>query len=374
MAKNAVDETKQEDPVSQELLDKLDRGEVKLDSLDAGTQKRVEAIILASGELPDEGKTDVPVTPEPTPKPDEKPAEGEAPKPDGVPGEIPKDKKSAQQYAWEKAQEANRFKQQNETLAKRLEALEKQQKEWDAKQAEIAAKKTEVNPDSLWDDDAQVALRQELSQLREQVKNLSEGHQNTLAAERKALEVQKAEIELNSFQEEFPDLKLGRPFEKVNQEYARWYGAFQSDADRDRYLADPAFREQMKGKVPELPAEHEKYMAIREVQEFKEKNGFKDLGDAYLSFIRKNGRLREVLAQERLQGTMEVLDRVSGRATESRTLSPGDGGSSSGPAMTEAQAMAWLAAHPYGPARGNAEDARIWEQVQALIHGVSSGV
>lgn len=327
--------------VNDELIQKLDKGEIKFSDLDPETEAAVGVYLDA---IPEEAApADVNAVAQPAVI-DTEVKQDEPVKP-------PKGFVDGSKYK-EKADAASDFENKWKADRRRIAELE----------AALAAKNAEPvaapTVDHVWSDVAQVDLHKTVAELKreldgfktERVKTLEEARAEKLSA------VNETELIMLRSNPMFKDaVPADKTMEKMEAEYSEFYyatGATAEDATNvKKYFEDPNFRKEMEAKGVKPPKDFEKINTILQVKAIRDKHRSVDpdfkLSDAYVHYMAKSNKLSAVLVEERLKGAAQVADRLHANANETITMQPGSTSGATQDSWSDAAMMDWMTKHPH---------------------------
>ena len=338
MAQKSVG-NKQHFEVNDDLIAKLDKGDIKFSDLDEATNAAVGVYLDKMDET----------------APDEVPA-AQTPATETVvtqdePVKPPKGFVEGSRFK-EKADEASDYK--NKWLAdqRRLRELEEKLKTKDLPPIEKPSLET------VWSDGAQVDLHQGFAELKRKVEAWEADQTKTLTeikAEKLAAMNETELVMLRSnplFRDSIP---AGKTMEKMEEEYSAFYfatGATAEDATNvKKYFSDASFRKEMESKGVKPPEDFEKINTVLQVKAIRDKFRSADpefkMSDAYVHFMAKNDKLSAVLTGERLKGAAQVADKLHGIANETITMQPGLTSGATQNDWSDAQIGKWLDEHKH---------------------------
>ncbi len=339
MAQKSVG-NKQHLEVNDDLIAKLDKGEINFSDLDEATNTAVGAYLDKMDETaPDEDPaaktpaTEIEVA-----------QENEAVKP-------PKGFVDGKRFK-ETADKASDFENKWKADRNRIVELE----------AALAAKNQEPiaapGLDHVWSDEAQVTLHTKFAELERKVASF-EGERKQTLEEAKAERMEAVnETELNMLRSN-PLSKdivpVGKSMKQMESEYSKFYyatGATKEDATNvKKFFTDPAFRKEMESKGVKEPENFESINTILQVKAIRDKFKSADpdfkMTDAYVHFMAKSDKLSTMLTGERLKGAAQVADKLHGIANETITMQPGNTSGATQNDWSDAQIGKWLDEHKH---------------------------
>ena len=301
--------------------------------------------------------------PDPTPK---TPVLDPKPAAEAKPVEIKKKENvvSGEKY-FQKATEANNYKQRFESVKRKQEALEEMVK---TMQAQQAAHKP--NPDRF-SEEYLTALEAKVMNLESTVQKSLTTDMEHIKEERRRLEMETTFNELEGLQNKVTALKTSRPFRELDRAYA----AFQRDVGgpeaRQKFLDDPEFRKQKEAEGVTFPISKDdfgKYAHIVGLNRFKAEGKYPTWSSAFADYQEQSGFKAEQPEQTSSaveQAAKKVAQKMAERADEPTLLpstTSGSGVSSS--SWTDEKAGAWMQAHPKPSSR---EERAIQAEIHAFL-------
>lgn len=343
-------------------LKKFERGEIGLEAFNADERAELETIMaqeVVEDEAPVENPTVKEVAPDSPPVLDGTKVE-EVPK-----GHVPGDKFK------EKADEANTYRQRAEAFNRQLEEAKAETARLKA-QLETRVENPIKDPNRVWDENHQMDMAAKIARLEAMVESGVRGSQEKLQKLEKELADNTMYAEVDAFQAEFDELRLGRPFKEANKEYiefTRKLGATASDLSVvDKYFADATFRAEQEAKGIKAPKDYDRLSRILETFHAKNADKYPDYRSAYLSKVLSPAALKARYNAQYLAGAEDVVNKISGNRQETALLD-GTKPNSSGMNMSEAQMDSWLRTHPYP--RG--AEVEVFNQIQEYLRSQSMG-
>lgn len=348
--------------ITQDQLDRFERGEMKLEDFSEGQRAALEKIL--SGEVAEV----------------EAPPAGTGVKEDGAPAaavadekkdEVPKDYVPGAKYK-EKADEANTYKQKADAAAKRLKEIEAEL-ELVRAQSAVQVEAPVKDPNKLWSDDHQLDVATRLARIEAQQMQGVKGAQEKLEALKKEIDEQKKFAEVNAFAFEFPELRLSRPFEEANAEYVAFTKKLGATPDDlrvvDRYFEDPAFRKEMESKGIKAPRDYDRLSIILQAYHAKNESGYPTYRAAYLDKVLSSAELEKRFNGQYLKGVEDAVTKIANNKNET-TILDSSRTNEGGIGMSEQQMEAWLVAHPRPVTPG---DKAIMAQIQTYLEARAAG-
>ena len=273
------------------------------------------------------------------PTPEQKAEEKKEDKPDG--NWVPGDK------YFQKATEANDYKQKFESVKRKQESLEEMVK---AMQAQQSAKKP--NQD-LYSEEFLKGLADEVSSLKATIQKNLMTDMELIKEERRRLEMETVFNDLEGLQNRVSGLKTSKPFRELDKAYAAFQRDIGGPEARQKFLEDPEFRKQKEAqgfKFPMNKDDFERYAHIAEIHRFKAEGGYPTWSSAFADWQEKSGFKavqpeRAISADE--QSAKKVVQKLAEKADESTLLpstSSGSGVKSS--SWSDEKAEAWMKSHP----------------------------
>lgn len=324
--------------VNDELMQKLDKGEIKWSDLDPETE-------AAAGAYLDTLEMPAPETPAAQAEPAEiEVTQDETAKPpkgfvDGKRFKETADKASDFENKW-KAEQRARL-----DLEARLKAKE---------QEPVKA----PTVDQVWSDPAQIELHQTVAELKQKVLSFEGERKQTLEEARAEKLSAQNETEMQMLRAN-PLFKNAIPtegnLEQIEKVYADFFyatGATAEDATPvKKYFEDAEFRKGLEAKGVKAPKDFEKINTVLQVKAIRDKFRSVDpdfkMTDAYVSFMAKSNKLPSMFVEERLKGAAEVADKLHGIANETITMQPGLTSGAVQDSWSDAQMLKWMNEHPH---------------------------
>lgn len=342
--------------VNDELIQKLDKGEIKFTDLDEETNAAVGAYLDKVDEaVPEDTSATQPLVTEPVVTQDEptKPPKGYV---EGSRFKETADKASDYENKWKAEQK------------KRLEL-----------EAALAAKNQEpIQAPSLehvWSDNGQVDLHKTVLEMKRKLESYEEGQKKSL----EELRTEKLEImdetELAMLRSD-PLAKtavpVGKSMKQMEAEYSDFYyatGATAEDATNvKKFFTDANFRKEMESKGVKAPKDFESINTILQVKAIRDRFRSADpdfkMTDAYVHFMSKNNKLSAALTEERLKGAAQVADKLHGIANETITMQPGLTSGATSDQWSDAQMSKWMVEHPHPKTK---DDIATFRRIEAIL-------
>jgi hypothetical protein len=324
--------------VNDELIQKLDKGDLKWSDLDPETE-------AAAGAYLDKLDTSAPETPDAQTiqgEPEIKQEESVTPPKGFVDGKRFK----------EKADAASDF--ENKWRSEQRARLELEAKLKAKEQEPIQA----PTLDKVWTDEAQIDLHTKFAELQRKVESFEGERKQTLEEARAEKLSAQNETEMQMLRSN-PLFKSAIPtegnLEQIEKVYADFFyatGATAQDATPvKKYFEDTEFRKSLEAKGVKAPKDFEKINNILQVKALRDKYRQVDpdfkMTDAYVSFMAKSNKLPSMFVEERLKGAAEVADKLHGIANETITMTPGLTSGAVQDSWSDAQMLKWMNEHPH---------------------------
>lgn len=328
--------------VNDELMKKLDSGEIDMKTLDPETFAAVETYL---DEKSDKAAPEEPPVAQPTadePGQNATQDENEATKPpkgfvEGSRFKQVADKASDMENKW-KAEQRRRVELEAKLASKEAPAVEK------------------PDPTRVWSDDHQVDLAATVSALKAKVEAFENERRETLEKSRDLLKASQDEIELGMLRSKFGDAApKDMNLEEIEKAYTDFYyatGATAEDASNvDKFFKDANFRKEMEAKGVKAPKNFEQMNTLLQAKALRDKFAAVDpdfkLTDAYVHLLAKQDKLSAMMTDAELKGAAKVAEKMHNIANETITMQPGLTSGTNAAEWSNAQIQDWLDKHPH---------------------------
>jgi hypothetical protein len=319
--------------VTDDMLKKLESGEMNFGDLDEATLAAVDAKLADLENMPEDGEEPTtPADPDDPPAPpateDKTPADPVAPQP------------SEDEETLRLAREQRR---EVEALKPRADA--------GAEPAKTPSK------DEVWTDEHQVGLAQKFEALQKKFDDYVASHSKGLTERESKAKEMEDEADFRILQNQFPEFKSAEKLSAMEKRYASFFYGVGATAENpapvQKYFADPAFKAECEAKGLKFDkAEFDKVNSLLRLRAQRDTLQKADpeatLADAHLVNLRRSGKLQGLLAQERNKGATELADQI--HANMNGVQKPPVSGGQSHNAMngfqSEEQMLSWLDKHP----------------------------
>jgi len=337
-----VDVIEKEQGFTQEKLDAIGKGEVKINDLNATEREQLREY-QKTGEIKEVEIANV-----------------EKSVPDATTEEIkPVEEiefKAVQKKLFDKGVEANRQKQLKEKAEKESQFFKDQ---FDTlKNAEIT-KAT----DDQFDTETQQNKDDRLAALEAYVQaDIEYKKNNALVTQQEAhtieqdLETQKGSLSIQQLQNNFPQLKTSKPIHQLDRELQDFSTAVGGMENVNKYLDDPVYKKQVddQGVAPlsddfmsNLPTYNKivdlnhKYAVSKNDagHSYKDRNPDVSIDNFYMNQLQNSGEYRKELSNAKLAGANSVADKVVSNKYTAVTIKPSAGADLPESGMTEAKAI-----------------------------------
>lgn len=330
--------------VNDELIRKLDKGEITFADLDPETQNDVGAYL---DKLDDSAAS----TTEDIPPEAQLETDLEEGTQDDEPVKPPKGFVEGSKYK-EKADKASDFENKWKAEQRLRLELEEKLKLKDAQPIEAPSLA------EAWSDQGQIELHKTVKELKQKLDRYEGDRKKTLEEARaeKISAQNETELQMLRSNKLFKDVvPSDGNLEQMEAEYSKFYyatGATAEDATNvKKYFEDTEFRKGLEAKGVKAPKDFEKINTILQVKALRDKYRSVDpdfkLTDAYVNFLAKNKKLESVLVDERLKGAADVANKLHGIANETITMQPGSTTGASQDSWSDAQMLKWMNEHPH---------------------------
>ena len=298
--------------------------------------------------------------PDPTPK-----APVLDPKPAAEASQVESKKKEnvvpGEKY-FQKATEANDYKQKFESAARKLAVQEELVRTMQTQQAAHKPNQDRFSEEYLAGLEAKVINLESTVQ-----RTLTDSVERT-KADKQMLEKINLFNELEGLQSRVPALKTSRPVRELDDAYAEFQRDIGGPEARQKFLDDPEFRKQKESEGYTFPIskdDFDKYAHIVGLNRFKAEGKYPTWSSAFADYQERSGfkaAQPEQTSSAAEQAAKKVVQKLAERADEPTLLpstTSGSGVSSS--SWTDEKAGAWMQAHPKPASREE-------RAVQAEIH------
>jgi len=333
------DEEKKEQGFTQERLDAIGKGEVKITDLNATEREQLREY-QKTGTFEEVSANESDST---EPIKEDKPVE-----------DI--EVKALQKKLFEKGVDSNRNKQLLEKAEKDKIFLQNQIDVF--KNADLT-KAT----DDHFDTETQQNLRETVDLLKGQVNALLEhGQATALTNQQNAhtihqdLENQKGSLSIQQLQNNFPQLQTTKPVHQLDNELSSFSTAVGGMENVNKYLDDPAYKKQIddQGIAPlsddfmnNLPIynkivdlNHKFAVSKNDAgSSFKDRNPDVSIDHFYMKQLQDSGEYNQMLSNAKLTGANSVIDKVVSQKHTATTIKPSAGADLPESGMTEAKAI-----------------------------------
>ena len=330
-------ETVKEQGFTQEKLDAIGRGEVKITDLNE-TERGQLFEYQKTGQIEGEPVDDA-VKNEPT---------------TATPPEESSELKVIKQKLFDTQVDANR---NGQLLKKSEEDKSFFKSQLDALNTATITKATGDH----FDDDSQKNLRETVDLLKSQYAALLEYSQNNATANQQAtqevqqnIENQKGSLSIEQLQSSFPDLQTTKPIKQLGKELQNFSEAVGGMDNVNKYLDDPEYKKQIdeQGITPlsdsfieNLPKYNKiwdlnnKYAVVKDDngQSYSARNPDVSIDNYYMNELQSTGKYTDMLSNAKLTGANSVADKVVSQKFTAATMTPSGGADILESGMTEAK-------------------------------------
>jgi hypothetical protein len=206
-------------------------------------------------------------------------------------------------------------------------------------------------------EEPQVGLAQKFEALQKKFDDYVASHSKGLTERESKAKEMEDEADFRILQNQFPEFKSAEKLSAMEKRYASFFYGVGATAENpapvQKYFADPAFKAECEAKGLKFDkAEFDKVNSLLRLRAQRDTLQKADpeatLADAHLVNLRRSGKLQGLLAQERNKGATELADQI--HANMNGVQKPPVSGGQSHNAMngfqSEEQMLSWLDKHP----------------------------
>jgi hypothetical protein len=316
--------------VTDDMLQKLESGELNFGDLDEATLAAVDAKLAGLETVPEDSGVEAEGTP---------PVDPAAPAPTTPPETPATPQPSEDEQALAAAREERR----------EIEARKPR--------SDAAAEPPKIDPAKVWEDDHQVNQAEALAKLQKDFEEYKAANSRGLSEREAKVKDMEDEADFRLLQSQFPEFKSTEKLSAMETRYGKFFygvGATAEDPKPvQRYFSDPTFKAECEAKGFKFDkADFDKVNSLLSLRAKRDALQKVDpeatLADAHVIALRRSNKLQAMLAQERNKGAAELADQV--HAGMNRVVTPPIGGGQNQTNVSgfnsEAEMLSWLDKHP----------------------------